>query len=92
MFARVLSKPVAALKRRVMPLWNIYCPEGAYSRDEKRAFADQITDLYAEFGLPRFYVNVMFNEAATRATSAESRPTSWYGYRSTRSHAACRKT
>ncbi len=45
-----------------MPLWNIYCPEGTYSAEDKRALADRITDLYAEFGLPRFYVNVMFNE------------------------------
>jgi phenylpyruvate tautomerase PptA (4-oxalocrotonate tautomerase family) len=45
-----------------MPLWNIYCPEGAYSPEDKRAFAERITDLYAEFGLPRFFVSVVFQE------------------------------
>jgi phenylpyruvate tautomerase PptA (4-oxalocrotonate tautomerase family) len=45
-----------------MPLWNFYCPEGAYSPEDKLAFAEQITELYAEFGLPRFYVNVIFKE------------------------------
>ncbi|HME03167.1 MAG TPA: tautomerase family protein [Solirubrobacteraceae bacterium] len=45
-----------------MPLWRIECPEGVYSADDKREFAEQITDQYAEFGLPRFYVNVLFTE------------------------------
>jgi phenylpyruvate tautomerase PptA (4-oxalocrotonate tautomerase family) len=45
-----------------MPLWNIYCPEGTYSPEDKRAFAERITDLYAEFGLPRFFVSVVFQE------------------------------
>jgi len=45
-----------------MPLWNIYCPEGTYSPEDKRAFAERVTDLYAEFGLPRFFVSVVFQE------------------------------
>jgi phenylpyruvate tautomerase PptA (4-oxalocrotonate tautomerase family) len=45
-----------------MPLWHIYCPENAYSADDKRAFASRITDLYADLGLPRFYVGVVFHE------------------------------
>jgi phenylpyruvate tautomerase PptA (4-oxalocrotonate tautomerase family) len=45
-----------------MPLWHIYCPEGTYSPDDKRALADRITDLYAEYGLPRFLVSVVFQE------------------------------
>jgi phenylpyruvate tautomerase PptA (4-oxalocrotonate tautomerase family) len=45
-----------------MPLWNLYCPEGAYTAADKQALAQAITDLYAEFGLPRFYVSVVFQE------------------------------
>jgi phenylpyruvate tautomerase PptA (4-oxalocrotonate tautomerase family) len=45
-----------------MPLWRIDCPEGAYSAEDKREFAEQITNQYAEVGLPRFYVNVLFTE------------------------------
>jgi phenylpyruvate tautomerase PptA (4-oxalocrotonate tautomerase family) len=45
-----------------MPLWHIYCPEGTYSPEDKRALAARITDLYAEYGLPRFLVSVVFQE------------------------------
>jgi phenylpyruvate tautomerase PptA (4-oxalocrotonate tautomerase family) len=44
-----------------MPLWNVYCPEGTYSVEDKRAFAAAITDIYAGV-MPRFYVGVVFNE------------------------------
>ena len=27
-----------------MPLWNVYCTEGTYSSEDKRAFAEAITD------------------------------------------------
>jgi phenylpyruvate tautomerase PptA (4-oxalocrotonate tautomerase family) len=47
-----------------MPLWHIYCPEGAYSPEDKAAFAGKITDLYAAIGLPRFYVSVLFHDLA----------------------------
>src|SRR5215470_11285457 len=49
-------------RRNQMPLWHIYCPENAYSVEDKCALATRITDLYAEFGLPRFYVGVVFHE------------------------------
>ena len=52
-----------------MPLWNVYCTEGTYSSEEKRAFAEAITDIYAsdagglpEMTLPRFYVVVAFHD------------------------------
>lgn len=45
-----------------MPLWNLYCSEGAYSREDKCAFAQAITDIYAAIGMPRFYVAVVFHE------------------------------
>jgi Putative oxalocrotonate tautomerase enzyme len=39
-----------------MPLWHIYCPENAYSAEDKCALATRITDLYADAGLPRFCI------------------------------------
>ena len=30
-----------------MPLWNVYCTKGIYSAEDKRAFAEAITDIYA---------------------------------------------
>src|SRR5690348_18142491 len=52
-----------------MPLWNVYCTEGTYSSEEKRAFAEAITDIYAsdagglpEMTMPRFYVVVAFHD------------------------------
>ena len=45
-----------------MPLWHIYCPENAYSAEDKCALATRITDLYADVGLPRFYASVVFHE------------------------------
>jgi hypothetical protein len=29
-------------RRKLMPLWNVYCTEGTNSSEEKRAFADAI--------------------------------------------------
>ena len=45
-----------------MPLWLIACPPEAYTPEDKQAFADRITDLYANLGLPRFYVSVLFHD------------------------------
>lgn len=45
-----------------MPLWNLYCTAGTYSSDDKRAFAETITDIYASTGMPRFYVCVVFHD------------------------------
>ncbi len=45
-----------------MPLWHIYCPEGSYSPQDMRGLAERITDLYADYGLPRFLVGVVFQE------------------------------
>src|SRR5207249_1506946 len=50
-------------REQLMPMWHIYCPADAYSAQEKQAFANAITDLYAGFVLlPRFYVSVVFQE------------------------------
>jgi phenylpyruvate tautomerase PptA (4-oxalocrotonate tautomerase family) len=45
-----------------MPLWNVYCHEGMYTAEDKQAFAARITELYSEFGVPRFLVGVIFQE------------------------------
>lgn len=44
-----------------MPLWTVYHPAGAYTPDEKKAFAEKMTGIYARF-MPKFYVNVFFHE------------------------------
>jgi phenylpyruvate tautomerase PptA (4-oxalocrotonate tautomerase family) len=51
-----------------MPMWQVFVPEDAYTPDEKQAFGEDITKIYAEnFGLPRFYVNVIFNDVPSRS-------------------------
>jgi phenylpyruvate tautomerase PptA (4-oxalocrotonate tautomerase family) len=61
--------------RTSMPLWHIYCPEKAYSAEDKCAFATRITDLYAEVGLPRFYVSVVFHELSKDSFFIGGEPT-----------------
>jgi 4-oxalocrotonate tautomerase family enzyme len=58
-----------------MPLWHVYCPEDAYSAEDKRAFATRVTDLYAEIGLPRFYVGVVFHELPKDSFFIGGKPT-----------------
>jgi len=44
-----------------MPLWMIYHPPNTFtSFPDKTALANEITKLYTIVGLPRFYVNVLF--------------------------------
>jgi phenylpyruvate tautomerase PptA (4-oxalocrotonate tautomerase family) len=43
-----------------MPLWKIYHPVGAFTAEDKHTFAHRITELYGF--LPKFYVNVIFQE------------------------------
>ena len=58
-----------------MPLWHIYCPEKAYSAEDKCAFATCITDLYSDVGLPRFYVSVAFHELSKDSFFIGGKPT-----------------
>jgi phenylpyruvate tautomerase PptA (4-oxalocrotonate tautomerase family) len=60
-----------------MPLWNVYCTEGTYSGEDKRTFAEAITDIYAgdagglpEMAMPRFYVVVVFHDVPRDFTDA----------------------
>lgn len=41
-----------------MPLWKIYHPPGAFSREQKAELSAAITKLYAR--LPKFYVGIVF--------------------------------
>jgi phenylpyruvate tautomerase PptA (4-oxalocrotonate tautomerase family) len=43
-----------------MPLWKVYRPVGAYTREDKHALAKRITGIYSS--LPKFYVDVVFQE------------------------------
>jgi phenylpyruvate tautomerase PptA (4-oxalocrotonate tautomerase family) len=45
-----------------MPLWRIYHPADAYSEQQKRELAKDVTEFYARFGLPKFYVVTLFQE------------------------------
>ncbi|GAA0395934.1 tautomerase family protein [Streptomyces luteireticuli] len=45
-----------------MPLWHVHHPVGTYSAQQKREFAADVTEFYAGFGLPKFYVVVLFHE------------------------------
>ena len=76
-----------------MPLWHIYCPEGTYSPQDKRALADRITDLYAEYGLPRFLVGVVFQEVPKESFLIGGEPADdFVTSRSTRSPAMSPRT
>jgi phenylpyruvate tautomerase PptA (4-oxalocrotonate tautomerase family) len=45
-----------------VPLWTLHHSPGALAEDDRRELAGAIADLYPI--LPRFYVGVVFNEAA----------------------------
>ena len=45
-----------------MPLWKVYHPENAYTAEDKKAFAERITSLYAAIPIPKFYVVVVFED------------------------------
>src|SRR6516162_4346079 len=45
-----------------MPLWKVYHPVGAYTREDKHALSKRITDVYAEVPLPKFYVSGGIND------------------------------
>ncbi|TDE33537.1 4-oxalocrotonate tautomerase [Nonomuraea mesophila] len=57
-----------------MPLWHVHHPAGAYTERQKRAFAEEATDFYARFGLPRFYVVTLFHEIPRSSFFVGGRP------------------
>lgn len=45
-----------------MPLWKIHHPVGAYTEQDKEAFAQAIVNPYTAAPIPAFYVVVLFEE------------------------------
>ncbi|MFE6055876.1 tautomerase family protein [Kitasatospora sp. NPDC056446] len=45
-----------------MPLWHVYHPPRAYTPEQKQQLSTDITAFYTRFGLPKFYVMVLFHE------------------------------
>lgn len=45
-----------------MPLWHVYHPVDAYSAEQKRRFAADVTEFYTRAGLPKFYVVTLFHD------------------------------
>jgi phenylpyruvate tautomerase PptA (4-oxalocrotonate tautomerase family) len=51
-------------KEITVPLWKIYHPMGAYTKEDKQALSKRITDIYSQVPLPKFYVDVVFQEVS----------------------------
>jgi phenylpyruvate tautomerase PptA (4-oxalocrotonate tautomerase family) len=47
-----------------MPLWKIYHPVGAFTAEDKKKLAQEVTEVYASVPIPRFYVVMIFEEVA----------------------------
>jgi len=47
-----------------MPLWKVYHPVGAYSAQDKKEFAEKVTEMYSRIPIPKFYVVMIFEEVA----------------------------
>ncbi len=43
-----------------MPLWKVYHPVGAFTAEDKKKLAKQVTELYANIPIPKFYVVFIF--------------------------------
>ncbi|AJE81842.1 hypothetical protein SLNWT_1466 [Streptomyces albus] len=44
-----------------MPLWHFHHPPGAWSAEDRKKLAGEVTALYTRFGLPPFYVVALFH-------------------------------
>ena len=47
-----------------MPLWKVYHPVDAYSAEDKKQFAERVTEMYSRIPIPKFYVVMIFEEVA----------------------------
>jgi phenylpyruvate tautomerase PptA (4-oxalocrotonate tautomerase family) len=45
-----------------VPLWQVFCPKGAYTAEDKQGLAERITGLFTSAPMPAFYVVVVFIE------------------------------
>ena len=50
-----------------MPLWKVYHPVGAYSAQDKKEFAEKVTETYSRVPIPKFYVVMIFEEVAAES-------------------------
>ncbi|MFF2617938.1 tautomerase family protein [Kitasatospora sp. NPDC058046] len=57
-----------------MPLWHVYHPPGTYDPGQKKQLSTDITGFYTRFGLPRFYVVVIFHEVAADSFHVGGQP------------------
>lgn len=44
-----------------MPFWEIFTPEDAFTNEDKEALTKEITSIYDNVNLPKFYVVVVFH-------------------------------
>jgi phenylpyruvate tautomerase PptA (4-oxalocrotonate tautomerase family) len=58
-----------------MPLWKVYHSAGAYTQEDKHAFSKRITDIYSQVPLPKFYVDVVFEEVPQDSFYVGGEPT-----------------
>ncbi|KAH8803702.1 putative oxalocrotonate tautomerase [Xylogone sp. PMI_703] len=43
-----------------MPLWTIYHPPNAFSDEQMKSLSEDITKIYTDGGVPKFYVGVLY--------------------------------
>lgn len=55
-----------------MPLWTVYHAPGAYTADDKQAFAEAVVSLYPI--LPAFYVGTVFREVPAESFFIGGKP------------------
>lgn len=59
-----------------MPLWNVHYSPGTLTDSQKTDLARTVADRYESFGLPRFYVVVIFHEITAANFFIGGEPTS----------------
>lgn len=47
-----------------MPLWKVYHPAGAFTAEDKKKLAREVTEVYSGIPIPKFYVVFVFEEMA----------------------------
>jgi phenylpyruvate tautomerase PptA (4-oxalocrotonate tautomerase family) len=58
-----------------MPLHRLYVPPTLYTPEERSAIAEAITSIYVGFGLPPFYVIVVFVDVPKQNYFVGGKPT-----------------
>jgi phenylpyruvate tautomerase PptA (4-oxalocrotonate tautomerase family) len=76
-------------KGMTMPLWKVYHSAGAYTQEDKHAFSKRITDIYSQVPLPKFYVDVVFEEVPQDSFYVGGEPALNFDFISTRRPSTC---